>query len=67
MSLKTVEEHNREARERYRAANEPKPTGIACSECGAEMLDHGGAQMLSIPPQKMVSCPKCGCAVCVVA
>jgi DNA-directed RNA polymerase subunit RPC12/RpoP len=56
--MKTLEEHNKEMRERYR----PKDvgTGIQCPHCGDEMFyTEPGVILLSYPPQKKVHCKTC--------
>lgn len=60
MSLKSLDEHNQQALERFRAAQKPRATGIACPACGTEMLDDGGGDFLSKPPKRAISCPSCG-------
>jgi uncharacterized protein with PIN domain len=65
--LKSVDEWNAEALERYGAANGPRKTGIACPKCGTEMLDHRLEQLLVIPPRKWVDCPNCKNHMSVVA
>ena len=43
-----------------RSENKPRPNGIACPECGGELLDsHPMMQLANSPPQKNVHCPKC--------
>ena len=63
MPLKTLEEANREARQRYenrRRAMEPHANGIACPKCGSELWDSNPTTTLSSsPPQKNVHCPSC--------
>jgi len=46
----------------------PKPNGIACPECGEELIDstphitHQFSNTKVYPPEKDVSCPGCGYA-----
>lgn len=41
--------------------NDPRPNGIACEKCGAELLDTNPNMVLtSMPPKKSVHCKKCG-------
>ena len=55
--LKTLEEHNKEAREKYSKRQESQPNGIACPECGGELVDDdSGMSLMSNPPQKNVIC-----------
>ena len=59
-ALKSLEEYNQEAREAHRISTDPRPNGIACPECGSELIDSApGFVLTSNPPQKYVSCPKC--------
>lgn len=64
MSLTPLDEHNTARRFMYNMNNDPRPNGVACPECGAELLDSSPNQTLtSYPPQKNVHCPhtrKCG-------
>jgi hypothetical protein len=61
---RSIEEHNRERRKAY--SDEPPKTGVACPECGTELVDAGGGQLLSKPPQKHVICPKCSFTTTIV-
>lgn len=56
--MKTLEEHNRERG--YKAPKYPKPNGIECPKCGAELHDKDNTILLSMPPKKTVVCLKCG-------
>jgi len=58
--LKSLDEHNRDARHRYRLATAPHGNGIACPECGEELMDSDGMILTVIPPKKNVHCPACG-------
>ena len=41
-------------------SNEPRLNGIACPNCGAEMLDSNPMETLtSNPPQKRIHCSNC--------
>lgn len=61
MTLKSLEEFNQERRASYTGFNNPRPNGIACPKCGAEMNDSKSSVTLtSNPPQVYVACPKCG-------
>lgn len=50
-------EHNRKA---FLGIRQPKGSGVACSQCGTELLFAGNTIKLSHPPQRKVYCPKCG-------
>lgn len=61
--LKSLEDHNNEklnwGYDFY--GNSPVPNGIACPECGEEMVDSNPMVTLaSIPPKKNIDCPSCG-------
>ena len=56
-TLKSIEQHNKEARD---AKNAAEKTGIACPSCGEE-LKWTCQQFLSIPPRRGVAC-SCGWA-----
>jgi hypothetical protein len=58
--LKTLEEHNKLFQEYYN----PKmlKNGIACPECGEELVDSNPLEtLMSFPPQKSIHCIKDGC------
>lgn len=64
MTLRSIEswqEYRRKEHElldfnRYR----PRPNGIACPKCSAEMVDTSpNISLTSNPPQKYVHCPAC--------
>jgi predicted RNA-binding Zn-ribbon protein involved in translation (DUF1610 family) len=59
--MKTLDEWNKERAADLRAARTyPKPNGLACPECGAELQDTDGSRLMSSPPQVRVNCSKCG-------
>ena len=59
--MQALSEHNKAAREAISAAKDsPHWAGVACDECGAEMLKDGLAINLSNPPTQWVRCPDCG-------
>lgn len=61
MSLKTLQEHDAEVSEAYAKLREQHTNGIACPECGKELLDSNpGIVLTSYPPQKNIHCPACG-------
>ena len=58
--MKTLDEHNAERRRSYQDSSAPCPNGIACPDCGAELLDLKPNEIFtSNPPQKKIGCPKC--------
>jgi len=58
--LKTITQHNEERREFY-MPTKPVYNGIACDECGSELIDsRPHVQKLSSIPQKDVHCSNCG-------
>ena len=62
MTLKSLDEFNAERHEAHRLANsnEPRPNGIACPKCGAELFDTNPNVILtSYPAQKNVGCKAC--------
>jgi len=61
--LVSLDEHNSNAWSTQTGwfSNEPKPNGIACSECGEELMDSNpNTTLTSYPAQKNVHCSKCG-------
>lgn len=60
MALKTLAEANAEAFARFVAAQTVKGNGIACPDCGGEMVDLDDRILLSSPPQIRVHCEACG-------
>jgi len=57
--LKTLEEHNLKTFTTTNP-NEPILNGIACPECGEELLDSYPMIILtSLPARKNIHCPKC--------
>lgn len=62
-ALKSLAESNAERGAIYQQYEAPKPhpNGIACPECGAELVDsHPMTILPSSPPQKNVACLACG-------
>jgi len=60
--LKDLADHDSEMLKWYAMAhdNNPRPNGIACPECGAELLDSNPQIILtSAPPQLDIHCDKC--------
>lgn len=61
--METLEDYNRRMGGRYDAlhSNAPRPSGIACTVCGKELMDSNPMlTLMSSPPQKNVHCPACG-------
>ena len=61
MGLKSLEEYENEREKREeRARRDRNKTGIACPECGSELLFvDPGVVLLTSPPQKGVKCSQC--------
>ncbi|MFA5031204.1 MAG: hypothetical protein WC495_06490, partial [Patescibacteria group bacterium] len=57
--LKTVEEYNEEMRKLYQQLEHPQKSGLACPQCGEELLKDTSLVYTSYPPQISVDCPKC--------
>ena len=58
--LISPEEHNSRATRKAMLPEDPWPSGVACSACGAEMLITPGKALLTHPPRTPVRCPACG-------
>lgn len=64
MSLKSLDDHNKEAADAYSRwhDNSPRFNGIACPDCGNQLMDSSPNLVLtSIPPQTYVHCPYGNC------
>jgi len=60
MALRSLKEANNEARKRYSTYRLPRLNGIACPDCGTELIDTNPGQVLtSSSPLMVVHCPKC--------
>jgi DNA-directed RNA polymerase subunit M/transcription elongation factor TFIIS len=61
MTLKSIDQYNQERGGWARLEEEAKakPSGIACPECGAEMLMDMQMMFASHPPQRLVVCQGC--------
>lgn len=62
MALKPLKEFNAE-RSAFYFKSKPVPAGngIACPNCGKELVDSApNITLTSYPPQKNVACPACG-------
>ena len=62
MSLKSLDEHNEQRRRALLYdPDAQQPNGIACPECGKELLDiQRWLTLASNPPQKRTGCQHCG-------
>ncbi len=61
--LVSLEDHNTKQRDLYarHARRHAKPNGIACPDCGRELVDTSpNFTLLSVPPKKHVGCNRCG-------
>lgn len=64
--LKTLEQHNKERWEAYKAHDDMmrngRTNGIACPKCGAELFDtQPNMTLTSNPPKKYIGCRADGC------
>ena len=58
--LKTLFEHNIRIIEAHKSLCEPSPNGIACPDCGQELVDSNpGVVLTSLPPQMRIHCQGC--------
>lgn len=60
--LKSLEEHNSKDSNwnRHIYDRSPRPNGIACPNCGKELMDTNPIYtLLSIPSKKNINCPSC--------
>lgn len=58
MTLKTIEEYNKEKLDCHNMKNN---TGIACPDCGFELqFTEMNVMLLTNPPQRTVNCSHCG-------
>lgn len=65
MTLIPLARHNELRAAQYAKGLEPQPNGIACPECGAELLDTDPSSTILthiLPPRKAVHCSKCAFA-----
>ncbi len=63
--MQSLEEYEREkAKTGTRITDK---TGVACPECGSELLDDGLSLISRVPPMKRVTCPECGFSKVVLA
>lgn len=60
-ALISLVEHDREAfKEFKRSGGYPKTNGIACPQCGKELVDtDGNILLMSMPPKMRIFCPDC--------
>lgn len=60
--LISLEQFNRRKEEIFQEVFKVRnaPNGIACPDCGSELMDtYGGFVALSVPPKRAVHCPIC--------
>lgn len=69
MSLKTIEEHNREKLAKKQSLTiVGEPSGIECPDCHTELVSNPHApKSILDPPMKRVDCPKCDFSTFVLA
>ena len=62
--LKSLEEFNADRCRNWEEAHKPRPNGIACPECGAELMDTfpNGLRLpcFQRPSMRTIHCPECG-------
>jgi hypothetical protein len=63
--MESLHDYNRRKRAEYEAtswdSSVPTPNGLACPQCGVELMDTDpGVTLMSNPPQKAVHCEACG-------
>lgn len=59
--LVTLQRHNEVRNRLHRDKKAPVYNGIACPECGKEMMDsEPGVHLMSKPAKKNIHCPECG-------
>ena len=65
MELKSLDAHNKDMSKIYVGISTyPRPNGIACPECGRELMDTNAVVLDSYPPQKNVHCSSSNCDFC---
>lgn len=58
--LVSLKDHNRSRQESWAQHHGyPRRNGIACPNCGEEMMDTDAYHLLTCPPQRHVNCPAC--------
>ena len=58
--MKSLNEHNDEVWKQYEMLNKfPRPNGLECPDCKAELMDVDNSVLCSYPPKKNVKCSKC--------
>jgi len=61
VELKNLDAHNADMTRMYEnMLKYPRPNGIACPECGKELMDSDTMILTSNPPRRNVHCPSCG-------
>lgn len=48
MTLKSIKQHNAERRRIHEDRHKPKPTGVKCPECDAELVHHPVSWLLAV-------------------
>lgn len=58
--LESLDDYNERMAKMIAALNTyPRPNGLACPKCGAELQDSDGMVLTSHPAQRSVNCSKC--------
>ncbi len=59
-TLKSLKEFNANQGKRHLCRTEVAKNGIACPECGSELVDtHPNVTLTSCPPRKNIGCESC--------
>ena len=60
MPLISIEENDRRVMAQIKKFEDGTPNGVACPECGAELMDtHPNNVLMSYPPKLRVKCSEC--------
>lgn len=57
--MKTLNDHNKDARDYHLARQRQNPAGVLCPSCGKELNYDGNELTFYYPPQRQVHCDNC--------
>ena len=57
--LISLEDFNKSREQNFSIFSYPKPNGIECPKCKAEMMDSTGEMLCTHPPQRAIHCKNC--------